>query len=325
MIDFIEPKDPQAVRRAIPNTATESQWALPDGHMIRRMDWVVNERTPARGSILFMPGRGDSYEKWLETLAEWHLDGWNITTADWRGQSGSGRLGKDERTGHIEDFSIWQDDYAALYADWQANTPAPHVAVGHSMGGHLVLRAVAEKRVQPDALILSAPMLGLHPTWMPGSILHGAARLITSLGDPARPAWKGGEKPGAALKARNYLLTHDESRYADEAWWREQRPFIGMGAGSWRWIERALASIRLLERSGCLEQVSIPTLLLGTTIDGLVSWPSIARAAKRIPNATLVQFGSECRHEILREVDPVRDRALGAIKDFLNKQVPARG
>ena len=39
--------------------------------------------------------------------------------------------------------------------------------VGHSMGGHLCLRAVAERQVRPDALILSAPMLAVSPEYQP--------------------------------------------------------------------------------------------------------------------------------------------------------------
>lgn len=321
MTSAVESLVKSPARRAIPAEARESRWALPDGHLLRRIDWQGG----GRGSILFMPGRGDAYEKWLETLDGWHREGWNVTSADWRGQAGSGRLGRDAATGHVPDFALWVKDYAALYADWAASTPGPHIAIAHSMGGQIVLRAVAEGVVRPDALVLSAPMLGIHPTWIPAGVLHRVARGIVRLGDPRRPAWKGGEKPGAQPKARSLLLTHDESRYDDEDWWRRKRPVIGMGAASWGWIERALASIRSLERPGVLEAVEVPVLLLGTSIDGLVSWRAIRSAAGRLPHGELVAFGSECRHEILREVDPVRTRALDAIRDFLDRRAPARG
>ena len=313
----------RADRRTIPPDATESRWRAGDGFAIRRLDRPPPAGAP-RGSLLFMPGRGDAYEKWLESMAQWHREGWQVTSADWRGQALSGRLGGDRRTGHVADFAVWVDDYAAFWADWSASTPGPHVAVAHSMGGQVVLRAVAEERVRPDALVLSAPMLGLHPTWLPSRLLHAVARGICALGDPRRPAWQGSERPELVRKARGHLLTHDEARYDDELWWRQQRPAIAMGAASWGWIERALASISLLERPGVLERVAVPTLLLGASVDGLVSWPAIRRAARRLPQAELVGFGAECRHEILREVDPVRDRALAAVADFLNRHAPAK-
>lgn len=228
-------------RRTIPALARESVWTAGDGHCIRRIDWPAEASAAPRGSILFLPGRGDAYEKYLETLGDWHGAGWQVTAADWRGQAGSGRLGHDLHTGHVDDFSLWIDDLAAFWEEWRAQNPGPHVLIGHSMGGHLVLRATAEKRVDPAALVLSAPMLGFAGPKLPAALLHGVARLMRTLGDPARPAWKWSEKPGELPAARQDLLTHDAARYADEVWWREQRPEIVMGPGSWGWVERAYA------------------------------------------------------------------------------------
>ena len=302
-------------------------WPAPDGHLVRRIEWapLQGEREDFRGSILFVPGRGDTYEKWLELLHDWCDEGWHVGSFDWRGQALSGRLGRDALTGHIDDFQIWIDDFAALWADWCAHTPGPHVLVAHSMGGHLALRAVAQRRAVPDALVLSAPMLGIHPVHIPSKVLHPVAKAICALGDPRRPAWKQSEKPQLRIQERSALLTHDEARYADELWWRRQRPGLEMGAASWGWIERSLASIRLLEQPGILESVNVPVLFVATRVDALVSWPAISRAATRLPQAELFSFGPECRHEILREVDAVRNRALAAIGEFLDRVVPATG
>lgn len=211
---------------------------------------------------------------------------------------------------------------AALWADWSAATPGPHILAGHSMGGHLVLRAMAERKLTPDAAILSAPMLGFAGPPLPSIILHGAARLMTRTGDPKRPAWKWSEKPGQPPESRAALLTHDAERYADELYWREARPELVMGPGSWGWVERAYASMRALERPGVLETVTTPTLILATTNDRLVGWRAIVRAAKRLPNAELIAFGNEAHHEILREADTVRTAAIAAIDNFLTLAAP---
>ncbi|GAA4051735.1 alpha/beta hydrolase [Parerythrobacter jejuensis] len=316
------PATPAFDRRAIPASAQEGWWDLPDGHKVRRIDWASDAAQP-RGSILFMPGRGDHYEKYLESLDEWHRAGWQVTAADWRGQAASGRLGADKVTGHIDDFSTWIDDLAALWADWKSQSPGPHVLIAHSMGGHLALRAVEEGRIDPDAVALSAPMLGFFGQILPGAIMHGAARLMANLGDPRRPAWKWSEKPGEMPAGRLRLLTHHDERYADELWWREKRPELVMGPGSWRWVERAYASMRGLFEPGKLESVETPFLLVGTTNDKLVDMGAIQEAAKRLPHGELLEFGKEAHHEILREVDPVRDRAMQGIQEFLDRVAPA--
>jgi lysophospholipase len=307
-------------RRSIPPHAGESFWHAPDGHALRRIDWPGADRGSGPcGSILFFPGRGDFYEKYLESLEEWHRAGWRVTAADWRGQASSGRLGRDSVTGHIADFSLWIDDLSAFWADWVATTPGPHVLAGHSMGGHLVLRALVEQRVAPDAAVLSAPMVGVKGPALPLWLLSAVARLMCAVGDPLRPAWKWSEKPGELPAGRADLLTHDAMRYADEEYWREQRPELVMGPASWRWVERAYASWRLLEAPGALEAVTTPVLILSTRVDALVSHPANLRAAARLPQGELVAFGPEARHEILREVDPVRGRAMAAISDFLDR------
>jgi lysophospholipase len=273
--------------------------------------------------VLFMPGRGDAYEKYLEALDHWAGEGWTVTAADWRGQGGSGRLGTDAVTGHIGDFTVWIDDLASFWAQWIAQTPAPHVLMGHSMGGHLVLRAAVEGQVRPDALVLSAPMLGFTPIGLPPALLHQAARLMCRIGDPRRPAWKWSEKPGQPPESRITLLTHDEDRYEDELWWREHRPELVMGPGSWRWIERAYASMRQLARPGVLEGLDVPTLVIATTADGLVDGQAARKAADRLPKGELLLFGKEARHEILRESDPVRARAMATIDEFLARIAPS--
>nr|WP_235829407.1 alpha/beta hydrolase [Croceicoccus estronivorus] len=311
-------------RRAIPADAVEGRWNASDGFAIRRIDWP-GPGGAARGSILFLPGRGDAYEKYLETLDYWARKGWRVTALDWRGQAGSGRLGTDEVTGHIPDFSLWVDDLSAFWSTWKRETPGPHVLAAHSMGGHIALRALAEKRVDPVALLLSAPMLGFTTGLLPIPLLHGIAMLMTRIGDPHRPAWKWSEKPGEVPADRSDLLTHDRDRYADELWWREHRPELVMGPGSWGWIERAYASMRALERPGLLESITTPVFVLATSADRLVSPSAIRRTCARLPECEMLCFGKEARHEILREADPVRDRALTAIDGFLDRVAPGTG
>ncbi|MBO80511.1 alpha/beta hydrolase [Citromicrobium bathyomarinum] len=312
-------------RRAIPAAAVERHWEAADGTRLRRIDWQPQGRDdgadePPRGSILFLPGRGDHYEKYLETLDQWSREGWYVTASDWRGQGTSKRLGRDPHTGHIEDFGIWTRDLSSLWDTWQAETPGPHVLIGHSMGGHLVLRALVEKRVDPDAVVLSAPMLGLvgtpGPLWLLGPLSKGIARL----GDPRRPAWKSSEKPGALPEDRGALLTHDPDRYADELWWRDERPEVAMGPASWGWVAAAIESMRTIEAKGALETVETPVLLFGTTNDQLVAWNAIERAGQRLPYGEVLEFGDEAHHEIFREADRVRTRAMDGIADFLDRK-----
>lgn len=311
-------------RRAIPASAAETRWIAPDGVAIRRIDWPgIEQEDGLRGSILFFGGRGDFYEKYLETLEYWHRSGWRVTAMDWRGQAGSGRLGNDPVTGHVSDFSVWIEDLAKFWSEWKVQTPGPHILSAHSMGGHLALRAAVEGRVDPGALVLSAPMLGF-VGGVPNAIAHAAAKGMCKIGDPARPAWKWSEKPGEVPVSRQALLTHDNARYQDELSWREQRPELVMGPGSWGWVERAYASMDEIFASDRLENMMTPVFMVATSNDKLVGIAAIEEAARRLPNVELMCFGKESHHEILREEDGVRDRAMAAIDAFLEKVFPSK-
>lgn len=306
-------------RRAIPAGARIDRWTAPDGWEHRVFDWR-GETTAPRGSILFQGGRGDIFEKYLESFTHWHAAGWNVTSFDWRGQGGSGRLTPAKNCGHIEDYSDYVRDLRDFWAGWAAANPGPRVAMGHSMGGHLVLRGLVEGVIAPDAAVLVAPMLGFKPGIF-GPFAERAAQLLGGFGNPARPAWKGNEKP-YTTETRASLLTHDPDRYADEIWWQTHDPSILTGPPSWRWVIEGFRSIRELAADPRLAEMRVPTLMLVAEHDGLIDGKAALALAPRLSDVHLVRFGKESAHEILREVDAVRDRALAEIDAFLAKRAP---
>ena len=304
-------------RRLWPADAICSHWCAPDGWPLRTFERAGDGR---RGSILSLGGRGDFIEKYLEIHEQWHRDGWHVTSLDWRGQAGSGRLLADN-TGHIDDFATWIEDLAAFWRDWVARTPAPHVVTGHSMGGHLVLRASIEARLAPAAVILSAPMLGFDPGGLPAAIAPRAAELLGAI-VPTRRAWRENERPARKGETRETFLTHDAARYADELWWRAQDASLALGPPSWGWIAAAYRSFARIDARGAVEPVTTPVLTVATEGDRLVDPAATRRVAARLPNGELLMFGPEAAHEVLREVDAIRDAALDRISAFLAVHAP---
>ena len=305
---------PQLYRRAIPAAARITRWTARDGWLMRRFDWPAEGR--ARGRMLFEGGRGDIFEKYLEAFAHWHAQGWSITSFDWRGQGGSGRLTPDPHVGHVDDFQLYVDDFRDFWAGWVAEGAGPHVVLGHSMGGHLLLRAMVEGAATPDAAVLVAPMLGLHSPlgWTLGERLAG---VLGGVGNSARPAWRGNERP-ASTETRQALLTHDQERYADEIFWQSSKPELLLGPPSWRWVIEAFGSTRRLRDDSRLKTLSVPILLLVADDDKLVSPKAAYKTAAKLPDARIVRFGKEAAHELLREVDAVRNRVIGEIDIFLS-------
>lgn len=294
-------------------------WEAADGWPLRR--YRLGEGS--RGRMLVLGGRGDMIEKYLEPIHHWASRGWAVTSFDWRGQGGSGRTTGDPLCGHIDGFTTWIADLRALVADWQAQEGhGPAVIVAHSMGGHLALRALVEGMPPPDALVLSAPMLGLNTRPLSHRVARWIAGMMARLGAGTRQAWTQRQSSARQQALRQKRLTHDPDRYADELWWRDHSREIALGPPSWTWVGEALASTAALEADTRLDRLDIPVLILATSADRLVSTPAIRRIAARLPKARLHVYGADSAHEILRELDAVRLDAFARIDRFLDEVSP---
>ena len=281
------------------------------------MDWLQPPGAVVRGSLIFAGGRGDFIEKYLESLGHWHERGWNVTSFDWRSQ---GESRGDIEGGHLESFEDLVADGAAFIGEWLAGE-GPHVVVGHSMGGHLLLRILADHQPALDAAVLVAPMIGINsgplPPWFSQAVAHGI-----SLGGWSKvPVWSQVDDKLAVGPKRQSILTSCSERYEDEMWWFQQRPGYSLGVPSWGWLAAAYRSIAALTPEK-LGSIRLPALLLGTERDRLVSPPAIRSAAEMLPNAELMMF-PDAAHEILREVDGIRLRALERIDTFLDEHARA--
>ena len=71
-----------------------------------------------------------------------------------------------------------------------------------------------------------------------------------------------------------------------------------------------------------LEHITTPVHIIATRADALVSYTAIAREVRRLPHGELTSFGRDAAHELLREVDPIRDACLSAIDGFFDRVVP---
>ena len=299
-------------RRHIPIGMTFAPWTA-DGWSLRSFAWPQD--SAARGSLLFLNGRGDFIEKYLEPLIHWHDRGWNVAGFDWRGQGGSGRLLSDPLICHQVDFDPLVDDLAGYVDHWAATTPDPHIIVAHSMGAHLTLRLLARGTHRIDAAVLASPMIGIRIKGIAGWALAGLAGAATALGFGERRIWRRdiGDVGGR--------MTSCPDRRADKAWWKATKPEIASGVPSWSWVRAASQSIAKLTPA-MLRRIDVPTLMLAAARDPIVDVSAIERAASLMPHAELV-LREGGGHELLREADAKRIPVLAAIDKFLD-DLPSR-
>jgi lysophospholipase len=185
------------------------------------------------------------------------------------------------------------------------------------MGGHVLLRTLADRNRPIEAAVLIAPMLMINSGPVPPFAAQWLASTASAFGWGSQPAWQQPPVPQPAGSMRQAILTGCPDRYADELWWWERNPSFNLGAPSWGWLKAAFRSTAELTPVR-LAKVQVPMLLIGAEGDRLVSPAAIRRAAAQLPRAELVMY-DDSAHEILRERDEVRLRALAAIDDFLDR------
>jgi lysophospholipase len=296
-----------SLRRRLPPGLLVERWTAPDGWPLRRFRQDTEDT--AAGSLLFLGGRGDFFEKYLEAIADWRAAGWNVAGFDWRGQGGSGRLHSGGGC-HLDDFALPIDDLAAFCRAWRAETPGPHVAVGHSLGGHLLLKAIAQGRVDLDGMILLAPMLGIRAGPLGNRALGGVATLGRLPGLRRRAIWSGPRSPAPGR------VTSCPERQADKAWWKAACPELGRGGPTWGWLAAATRSIAELERLLRARPPVPPGLLLAAAGDPIVDSAAIRRVRRFLPDVEHAEIAG-AGHELLRERDGPRTACLAHIRRFL--------
>lgn len=297
-------------RRRHPEGMTFRAWHAADGWPLRAFEWP---RDAPRGNLLFLGGRGDFAEKYLEAMAHWRAAGWQVSGFDWRGQGGSGRILADPLLNHLDAFDPLVDDLAGFVAAWRDDA-RPNVIVAHSMGGHLLLRLLAEHGAAIDAAVLSAPMIALRAGPLGTRAIGALAGAAILAGRARRRVWEG---DAGNVGGR---MTSCAERQADKVWWKETVPAIASGAPTWGWARAAVRSIARVDAT-TLARIHAPLLLLVSRRDPIVSAPAIMRAARLLPDAALEVYPGQ-GHELLREADTIRLRVLDRIDDFLADRLP---
>lgn len=271
----------------------------------------------AAGTVLMLAGFTEFIEKGLESIAALRARGYGVVTFDWRGQGLSDRLLPYRRKGHIPDMQHFLNDLEEVLRTTRfAELPGPHIVMGHSMGGHLALRAAHDHPDLFERAILCAPMADILTGTWPRAVAYGLAKTAVNcgLGDCFIPG-AGPYLPGQ-MRFENNPLTTDRARFDRIHEQIELNPDVALGGPTFAWVYSAFRSIRLVKRPSYLSHIRIPVLILSAGLERIVSNAGQREVAAMLPDARLVSFAGGA-HELLLERDAVRLAVWAEIDTFL--------
>ncbi|MET0332905.1 MAG: lysophospholipase [Rhizobacter sp.] len=132
-----------------------------DGLSLHLQAWPTPS---ARGTVLLVHGLGEHAGRYAHVAAHLNRDGWNVVGYDHRGHGRS-----DGAKGRLNTADDMLRDLGLVVGALRQAHPGPLVLLGHSMGGLVVARYVAEGLsatpaawYRPvDALVMSSPALAI--------------------------------------------------------------------------------------------------------------------------------------------------------------------
>jgi lysophospholipase len=298
----------------VPDGATVGMLKTPDGVNVRFARW----EPPAgrKGTLCVFPGRAEFIEKYFEVVNDARARGFAVAILDWRGQGLSQRGVSDRHKGYVRSFSDYDLDLETFVKEVVLpDCPPPLFALGHSMGGTVLIRAAHRGRRWFDRMVLSAPMIALAGR----AASRGAkitARTLRYLGMGGAYIPGGGATAVATRPFMGNPVSSDPVRYERTAAIVEAEPDLGLGSPTVGWVDAAFRAMRDLAEPAYPARIRQPMLIVAAGMDELVSTPAIGQFALRLrAGAHLVVSGS--RHEILMERDRFRSQFWAAFDAFV--------
>ncbi|HEY0123374.1 MAG TPA: alpha/beta hydrolase [Rhizobium sp.] len=296
----------------VPENRIEGFFESFDG---RKLRYVVfrSEQRVAKGTVVILQGRNEFIEKYLETIRDLTAKGLWVATFDLRSQGGSERLLKDPRRGYVRRFSDYERDLTAfLDKIVLPDTRLPFFLLAHSTGALIALSAAPRLASRIERMALLAPFVGLTGQGASPGIVRTISSAVSAVGlGRVQFSKKNRETPFPENP-----LTGDERRYRRNTAIGTAYPQLVLGPPTARWLSESFRAIDRVTRPEHLFSITIPTILIAPTRDGIVPYADQERLARYFRAAQLVPIHGS-KHELLQERDIYRNAALAAINAFI--------
>jgi lysophospholipase len=295
----------------------EEHWLEGRGGVRVRVLTAPSINGPPRGSVIVAPGRTEFIEKYFEVIRELQERGFVVFCIDWRGQGLSGRETANPLKGHFASFDDPVNDIATALRLLGQNLPRPHIAIAHSMGGAIILRALQTRRIEVEAAVFTAPMWGIANL---GEMAKSYVRFMNSVGAGGQFA------PGVEHKWRreNFKrnpVTNDRERHARCQGLIAEEPRLASAGPTFGWVAAAADAIEGFQAPNALAHLRIPILVFTAEQELLVDNKSHDAVTALLPNATHIKVAG-AKHEILMERDEVRAQFWAAFDDLAGRVAP---
>lgn len=266
-----------------------------DDVRIRVGHWPIHA---AKGTVLIFPGRTEYIEKYGQIAKALGERGLASISVDWRGQGLADRLLDDPVIGHVDHFSDYQKDVAAMMrAARELELPRPFFLFAHSMGGAIGLRAAMEG-LAVRAVAFSGPMWGIKiaPHLKPAAWVLSHTMPRIGQGHRLPPGTKM-EHHVLTDGFEDNVLTRDPTQFEIMRQQLLTHPELTLGGPSYVWLREALLETRHLSSRAA---PNVPCLTLMGSNERIVDISAIHTRMQSWKRGHL-EIVPDAEHEVLME------------------------
>lgn len=267
----------------------------------------------SNGTVLLFPGRSEYIENYGRTAVALDKLGYSTFVIDWRGHGLSDRVANDPMIGHVNRFTDYQRDVAAMInAAHELALPKPWYLIGHSMGACIGLRAVIDG-LPVAACAFTSPMWDIKMSAIERSAAWPLSWAAQALGKSDIYV------PG--VQRQTYVLnspfdgnkmTHDPDMYQ---YWIDQAlalPSLPTAGPSMGWLFAALKECRSLAQ---LDAPNVPCIAFCADKDEDINIHAVQGRMEKWPNGNCVLFQNS-KHELFLETPDIREDVIMRIGEL---------
>jgi alpha-beta hydrolase superfamily lysophospholipase len=262
--------------------------------------WRARVPESPRAALLFVHGLAEHAGRYAHVLAHFATRGFASYALDYRGHGQS-----PGRRVHVDDFTEFADDVGAMQAMVASRHPGrPLVLVGHSQGGLIVLHHALRRPQGLAGIVLSSPLLGIHPASRPGRMKRALARVVTRI--------------APRLLQKSAVDTDRLSRDPAVGTAYRRDPLVSrtVSLGWYAALHRAFAFVRA--NAGTL---ALPALVVASPDDALSDPEATRRVLATFPPGRVeAEWYPGLYHELFNEIE--KERVFSRVERWLERLLP---
>jgi lysophospholipase len=257
-----------------------------------------------KGTVVIMQGRASFIEKFEEVIEGLLIKGHEVWSFDWRGQGLSSRMTSNRHQGYIDSYDTFLRDFHQLMIqEIKPKQKGPLIALGQSMGAHVLLRYLSEYPGCFDAAVLTSPMLDLITGGYPKPLARAIARMGVYLGFSQQYVFGHGDYEPWHEPFEDNLLTHNREIFFKHRRLQIENPLLSIGGVTFGWLKATFDSIETLLNKEYLARIKIPLLVIAAGEEMVVDNTPLSQVCEWLKDCRLKIYEG-ARHQILNEIDP---------------------